>query len=302
MMEIQIMMTGETRRRRTPRFAAATTVLLILFSLPVTLTHAQDSAEPAKNETSVSIEPVQALQAAINRAIGDDVPARDAAVAELKAAATQDAQNVVRQMLVFHSGAKTTRQAMAFGGLMRELSISRDVTVRALTPVLDSEDARLTAAACGVLAEFEDQSALRPPDFSLYREIIAEAIEKKETPPQGLVAHMFEVDAGAALLTMMRSHRDMTNDERKVILWAEHVVADMLWKQRFGFLPREQAEPTAIAEIKKMARHPAWWARLYAAEMMRQHAALSNDQIADTLRQDANELVRRSADAIPSKP
>ncbi len=282
------------------RLAFVINAVLLLSSLFVSPAHAQEPAKQRPAAPLSSIEPAPEMQAMITCAIGEDATDRQAAIDELKAAAQQDAEKVIRQMLVFHAEAKTTRQAMAFGMLKRELALPARTVVRAVVPMLDAGDDALESAAGGVLAEYEDQSATRPPDFSYYREIISEAIEKKQSPPQGLVARMYDIDPGTALLTMMRSHREMTNEQRKAILWTEHVVADTLWKHRFGFLPRDRAEPAAKAEIEKLAKHPAWWARLYAAEIMRRHAALSVDELVQLLSEDQHELVARLARACLS--
>ena len=85
------------------------------------------------------------------------------------------------------------------------------------------------------------------------------------------------------------------NKEIKPILWTEHVVSDMLWRQQYGFLPPDASDPAALGELAALARHDAWWVRLYVAEIMRRHAALRQADLVDRLARDADAQVRQSA-------
>jgi hypothetical protein len=106
---------------------------------------------------------------------------------------------------------------------------------------------------------------------------------------------MYASAPGEALLTLMRAHGLREPEDIKEILWAEHTVADVLWKHQYGFLDLERNEPAAVQELSKLAGHRAWWARLYAAEIMRQHAVFRNAALLERLMNDAHELVREAA-------
>jgi hypothetical protein len=65
-----------------------------------------------------------------------------------------------------------------------------------------------------------------------------------------------------------------------------------------GFVSRDAVDAAAPEQIEKMSRHPAWWARLYAAEVLRRHRELGTDAMVQRLAGDGNRLVREAAAAI----
>jgi hypothetical protein len=82
----------------------------------------------------------------------------------------------------------------------------------------------------------------------------------------------------------------------KEIQLAEHIVSNAIWLNDNGFADRfQQALPEAQQELKKLAEHEYWWARLYAAEIMRPHRELRDPKVLDKLREDSNELVSKAA-------
>ena len=68
--------------------------------------------------------------------------------------------------------------------------------------MMTTDDPKLQKQIKGTLAQYEDQSALRPPDFSAYRAIVEKDIREGRPAPVGLVEHMYYVDPGVALLAM----------------------------------------------------------------------------------------------------
>jgi hypothetical protein len=60
----------------------------------------------------------------------------------------------------------------------------------------------------------------------------------------------------------------------------------------------QRALPEAQQELKKLAEHDQWWARLYVAEIMRRHRELRDPRVLDKLRDDDNELVGKAAKSI----
>jgi hypothetical protein len=87
--------------------------------------------------------------------------------------------------------------------------------------------------------------------------------------------------------------------ERNEILLAEHIVSNAIWLNENKFSERFQAAlPEAKEQLLKLARHREWWARLYAAEIMRQHPELRQENIVQQLQEDADELVSETAKSI----
>ena len=111
---------------------------------------------------------------------------------------------------------------------------------------------------------------------------------------------MYESDPGAALLFLARAHSSAP-DVLKPILWAEHVVADSVWRQEHGFLGADQVDPDALKELQKLSKHEYWWSRLYVAQMMRKHPAFRRRETIVALKQDKHPLVRRVATFITSQ-
>lgn len=207
-----------------------------------------------------------------------------------------DFQDLIPQLFLFSKDATDTREAMAFGALVDQLRIPDVAIVRALVPLLESSDGELCREIGNVLSEFEDRSVDRPPSFSVYRGLLEERLRSGRDLPFGLLQYLYETDPGTALLLMMRIHAvDVL--ESKGILWAEHVVADSLWKQRYGFLARDEIEPGALEQIGFLSRHARWWARASAAAIMSRHTAFSHAELEDALRQDEHPLVRKLATA-----
>lgn len=218
----------------------------------------------------------------------DEVGQRRALEA-LRAQAGSAHERLVLQLFVLLQTATDTREAMLAGFVIQALPIPPEHVIRALVPLLESEDRALRAAVGNVLSEHEHRSLERGANFSAYRPLLAQA------PPTGLVRHLFETDAGAALLEL--THLEVTDSaELRALLWAEHEVTDALWKLERRYV--STAEPEALAQLATLARHPRWWARLYAAEVARREPALRAAVPLEQLRRDAHPLVRAVAEAV----
>ena len=214
-------------------------------------------------------------------------PSIQTGIRRLLAAGSPEDQRAALEALA----ATDTREAMALGFVLERLAVPELHVVRALVPLLESDDAGARAAVAGVLSEYEHLSVDRGADFSVYRPLLQQGL------PLGLVRHLFETDPGAALLALTRVQvRDLA--ELRALLWAEHEVADVLWKLRLGFLAREDLardEPEALAQLDLLARHPRWWVRLYAARIGGLEPALAVRS--EELRRDEHALVREAAGA-----
>ena len=205
---------------------------------------------------------------------------------------------LVPQLLHYSVGAESMKDAMAFGIIVDALHIGPDALVEPLIPFLGSEDPELRAEAENILVGCEGGSLERAPDFEIYRPILEADHRAGKVPNAPLVRHLFKSHPGTALL-LFRSMSTLSQEESRRVLWAEHVVADALWRYRHGFLKPDESDAAAAEQLGLLSRNAAWWARLYVAEVMRQHAALADPEVIAALKQDANELVRRASNGGP---
>ena len=79
-------------------------------------------------------------------------------------------------------------------------------------------------------------------------------------------------------------------------------MADVIWKQRYGFLSRSENDTEVGRELANLARHRAWWARLYVAEIMRQHPAFRQPALVSQLESDPNPFIVRAIAALEEPP
>ncbi len=251
------------------------------------------------SDDQVVFSPDPAWQAAIANILNASTPAQqEDALDRLQALDDAGHQQLVRQVVYYSSHAHDTPAAMAAGAIIRELNIPDHAVIEALVPLLGTTDPDLGRSVRSILGGFEGRSAGRRPDFSAYREIIAERIRSGQEPPNDLVRYIYASDPGEALLTLMRACQLRQPADLQPLLWAEHVVSDVLWKQRNGFLDSAEIEPATARELASLARHPAWWARLYVAEVMRQHPAFHQPGLVEQLQRDPHPLVREAAFAV----
>jgi len=215
----------------------------------------------------------------------------------------RDQANLIGQLLWYSARHVGDRRARAMvGRAFRQIAAPKDVVVTALVAHMDDRDAAVRSDVRELLKKYEDRSATRPPDFSTYRAIIEDDVRRGREPRASLIEWMYQSDEGAAVHAMLRAYQLRDPAEIKPILWAEHVVADLLWKQRYGFLAPNATDPAALQQVEAMSRHPRWWARLYAAEVIRRHPELATPGAIDRLAADGNALVRASALAVKAPP
>jgi hypothetical protein len=87
--------------------------------------------------------------------------------------------------------------------------------------------------------------------------------------------------------------------ELSEILLAEHVIGNAIWLNENGFAERfQRALPEVNAELTNLAKHREWWARLYVAEIMRQHPELRQANVVQRLCTDSNALVSKAAKSV----
>ncbi len=206
-----------------------------------------------------------------------------------------DRQGLIQQLALFAGDAKGVKASMIPGAVIGQFKMTEGEVIHALIPLLETENERLVKQTKGMLAEFEDQTASRPPDFSIYREIITAELREGREAPTGLVKHMYDVSPGTALLTMMRASQMRDPEKLREILWAEHVVSESDWKRTHGFIARDAVETQVEQQLRQMANHQYWWARFYVVATMKSEPLLKSPELLDMLSSDSNTVVASEA-------
>lgn len=207
-----------------------------------------------------------------------------------------DRDRLVEQVVWFAAAGATSPETRGVAGrVLARIDRPKEPVVRTLARLLDDPNAAVQAVSREMLQGYEDQSATRPPDFSVYRAVIEDDVRAKREPQASLVRHMYESDAGAALLTMVRAYQLRKPEEIKPILWGEHVVSDLMWRRRYGFVEPRAVDSAAVRELAGMAKHRQWWVRLYVAEIVRANPELGGAEVLQRFAGDGNALVRQAA-------
>lgn len=224
-----------------------------------------------------------------------------AAIEELRNRADQDQHEFFKQLLYLyarHAGPGGDEELQNVAMLLgSKLGIPRATMVAVLIPYIDHDHPRVRHMARNFLGKIEGgatEEVCGRRDYRWYEPLIS-----RGDPPLPLVRYMYEHGPGSALLVLNRVHLvgtpSSTSPEWKRyqrILWAEHVVSNNLWKQEHQFIGEDEVEPAAAAELEKLSRHEAWWARLYVAEILAQHPEFRTDEVVARLKDDRHELVR----------
>lgn len=176
-------------------------------------------------------------------------------------------------------------------GVLKGLTFDLDDRkfIGVLLPLLETDDERLYEVAQGFLGPFIrcECNGIRI-TFRAFDDYLR---QRKQNIPRGLVRVMYSEAPGNGLLRLGGIH-SRSQEEYRSLLWAEHEVSDILWKWQFHFVPRNQVERGAAEALAKLVGHPRWWARLYVAEIMRQHPAFRTDELIAVLLTDTDESVQ----------
>lgn len=171
--------------------------------------------------------------------------------------------------------------------VIRELEIDGSHISAALAYYLDTGNTRVDDEVREVIGRIEN-----------YEAAFVKRIQTGKELPRSLIHHLYSTDPNATVLTIQRAHGMDDTDQWRPVLWAEHQVADVLWKWRYEFLDRNKVEPAATDALLKLALHKDWWARLYAAEVMRQYRPFRSQAVIEVLRNDGDESVVAIIDEI----
>jgi len=210
-------------------------------------------------------------------------------------------ERLVSQLLAYSARPETdtTREAMVMPLVIDALNIDRGELVRGASPYIDTDDPRLWSEVEELLEGIANPTGtVSCTDYSVFHNYLTSAHRGQDGAPDRLIRWMYEHEPGSALLTFMRLNDPAAEGRRgfrRRLLWIEHLVDDILWKQRNGFLGPEQVHADALAELKDLAVSEEWWVRLYVAEVMRQEAGFRDRAVVQKLRADPNPLVQTVA-------
>ena len=271
------------------------------------------------------IEPDPRLQALFRDIATDSAKLFDPAIRDqmvsgrTRAVETEEGdaeQGVIQQLVYFGAYATGLREAVAARAILQYGGFDVDDIVPALVPYLDTPDEKVAKTVREWLHGFEFGCADpdERPCFDVYTAQVDDAIFDGRNPPRALVRYLYERHAGAAMLFLFRvaiegelqtailSNPDATSlpgpgplaKQRKPVLFAEHIVEDVLWRQRHEFPVPESLLQQARDALQRLSGIEHWSTRLYVAEIMRQHPVFRDEKLIKRLAQDTNPYVRES--------
>lgn len=248
----------------------------------------------AVDDKTLEIAPDASIQTSLaNLASAPDRSAFNRQVDQLIERQSDDGRPLIPQLVWYAAQHREESRTKAFvGRVLAGIDTPKIVIVETLVPHLDNKDIAIRGIVKELLANYEDRSATRPPDFSSYRALIEADVQAGREPRTSLVQFMYASDPGTALQTMVRAAQLRAPEEIKPILWSEHVVSELFWKRRYGFVERSAVDAAVVREIETLSRHARWWVRLYAAEIVKAHPELGGADIVKRLKEDADIRIR----------
>jgi len=189
----------------------------------------------------------------------------------------------------------------ALNSITHDLGIPEVRVIVALLPYIETRDDRLrkfirhdVLGGDGKDSAFE-QDKKDPKLLALFLYLRLEG--RMQSPQRWPVIQIaFWKAPTASLMYYVQTESRLQNrDKMNVILWAQHTVDDVLWKQQLHFGKPGDLR-TAIDELDKLSRFDEWWVKLYVAEIVRRHEELRDEKILERLRKDSNELVAKAVD------
>lgn len=184
---------------------------------------------------------------------------------------------MLQQVLLYMAtgGACTEERGYAAIGLVNFLVVDKQDKIKAALPMLGREEGDFHKMATGVLHMVDEDRTQSDGavDFSPYEVFISEST----SPPLVLIDYMYEREPDVALSSIAAVYLD--KDE------ARSLVSQL------------KSEDDAQA-VDRMSQRPEWWAKLYAAEKMKQNPKLRDPEIIEQLKQSKHAVVRETVQEI----
>jgi hypothetical protein len=183
-----------------------------------------------------------------------------------------------------------------FKYLMGELNIDEYRVMAAVLPYIDTKDERLRRFIVTEVLEGDGRNTAVERDQNdpvlkgVFQYLTYNVQRAKLDPPWSLVQILYWKAPSVAVHKFSKS-RDKSRD----LLWAEHLIQDVLWKKGHGFLKPGDIK-AVIEELEKLSQVDDWAVKLYVAEMLRRHEEFRDSRIIERLRNDKNSLVSKALD------
>ncbi|HZR79539.1 MAG TPA: hypothetical protein VFD92_00465 [Candidatus Binatia bacterium] len=279
-----------TRRRATltlranARRLAAVRLLAALAAAPLA---PWTAAVPAAWASELAPDAVlQARIARVARAASEDDVA--AALDELRRSSAPDFSDLVPQLAVFLVSARGEREGMAPAVVVSRLGISRAQILRGVAPYLDTSDDRLRRQLANLLGAV-DEGPDGTVDFGEYRAYLA---ERGGSAPTALVEHLFERSPAKAARILAETSGSDASARAAALAQVDAVESARaaLGSRRAG--GSADASDRAAAGVDALAGRPEWWARAYAAALVRADRRAAARDVRDRLANDPDDRVR----------
>lgn len=183
-------------------------------------------------------------------------------------------QELVRQLLYFSVHAQDTRQGMLPLVLVEQLNISEDDRVAAIIPLLNTRDQSVLKQAYEWLQVVDFDSETQEFRFSRHENVLR---RKSVDVPNGLIKYMYAKSPDAALSSLANVYLD--KDEAKALV------------------DQVKGEDEVLAVVR-LSKRPEWWAKLYAAEKMKQNPKLRDPDLIEQLKKCNNPVVSATIQEI----
>ncbi len=202
---------------------------------------------------------------------------------------------LMRDLVWFGSRTADTRGGMVPAVVVNTLAISDREIVSALVTILGARDDGFRKEAEQLVRDLEPGLRQCRGTFEILGDFIRSGDQQTAEPPLPLVQFIFRTHPANALRAMTSEFLRDSPAQTRELIWAEHVVADAIWKKENQFTDALAEVGRDVAEqLDALAKHRQWWVRLYAAEVLRRHPELGEPETIKQLRQDAHELVREA--------
>lgn len=184
------------------------------------------------------------------------------------------AQELVRQLLYFGAQSKSTREGMLPWVIIEQMNISQDDIRDALIPCFETDDRELLREVHEWLEGVDYDRSAKRYAFASYEKVIRDA---RNGIPQGLIKYMYETSPDVAFSSMATVYLD--KDDAKALI--------------------DQVKGGDEAQaVDRLSKRPEWWAKLYAAEKMKQNPKLRDPELIERLKKSKNPAVSATVQKI----
>lgn len=131
-------------------------------------------------------------------------------------------------------------------------------------------------------------------DFSHYVGVLEERQRAGRPAPESLAMFMYRRDPSRALGVARPVYgKELSREQGRAILWAEHVVNEVIWRRANDFEVDAAAQQAATEQLTKLLDLNEWWIDLYVAAVLDRHARLATPALLQRLKASKHPIIRR---------